>query len=52
MRTILQHRDWRKAMRTTYTVQDKHGTEVPETPMRMLIKFYPELAEMVFDQVG
>lgn len=50
MKTILSHKDWRKAMRTTYTVLDKRGREVPETPIRLLIKVFPDLAEMVFDK--
>ena len=37
-------------MRTTYTVDDNHGTEVPETPIRLLIKVFPDLAEFVFDK--
>ncbi len=51
VRTVLQHKDWRKALRTTYTVTDSHGVPVPETPIRLLIRIYPELAGLVFDQV-
>ena len=36
-------------MRTTHPGYDPHGVVVPETPMRLLIKRYPDLAEMVFD---
>ena len=50
VKTVLQHEAWRKALRTTFTVADSHGTPVPETPMRLLIRIYPDLAEMVFDQ--
>ncbi len=50
VKTILAHEDWRTAMRTTHTVRDRRGNEVPETPLRLLIKFFPDLAEQVFDQ--
>ena len=36
-------------MRTNHPIKDDHGTIVPETPLRMLIKTYPDLAEVVFD---
>ena len=49
VKTILEHRDWKKAMRTTHPGYDLHGDVVPETPMRLLIKIYPDLAEVVFD---
>ena len=47
--TILEHKDWKKALRTSHPVLDNHGTLVPETPLRMLIKTYPDLAEVVFN---
>ena len=47
---MLKHKDWKKAMRTTYTVSDRRGEPVPETPLRMLIRVYPDLAAMAFDQ--
>ena len=50
VRTVLQHKDWRKAMRTTFTTRDKHGSQVPETPLRLLVRVFPDLAELVFDQ--
>ncbi len=50
VRTVLQHRDWRKAMRTTFTASDKHGSRVPETPLRLLIRVFPDLATLVFDR--
>lgn len=50
VKTVLGHKDWRKALRTTFTVTDRHGTKVPDTPLRMLIRVYPDLAEMVFNQ--
>ena len=45
VRTILARPDWRMAMRTTFTIGDKQGDEVPETPLRLLIRFFPDLAE-------
>ena len=36
-------------MRTTHRSEDDHGTIVPETPLRLLIKTYPDLAELVFN---
>ena len=36
-------------MRTSFPTRDDHGTTVPETPLRLLIKTYPDLAEMVFN---
>ena len=35
---MLEHDDWKKALRTTHPNEDTHGTEVPETPLRLLIK--------------
>ena len=49
VRTILEHPEWKNAMRTSHPSFDSHGEVVPETPMRLLIKIYPDLAEMVFD---
>ena len=37
-------------MRTTHPNEDTHGTEVPETPLRLLIKTYPDLVELVFNK--
>ena len=45
---ILESVDWKKALRTTHPIKDSHGTIVPETPLRMMIKTYPDLAELVF----
>ena len=45
---ILESSDWKRALRTTHPTKDSHGTIVPETPLRMMIKRYPDLAEMVF----
>ena len=36
-------------MRTTHRSEDDHGAIVPETPLRLLIKTYPDLAELVFN---
>ena len=36
-------------MRTSHQAHDRHGTVVPETPLRMLITNYPDLAEVVFN---
>ena len=47
---ILEHDDWKKALRTTHPNEDTHGTEVPETPLRLLIKTYPDLVELVFNK--
>ena len=49
MKTILDHKDWRTALRTSHPTLDRHGTIVPETPLRLLIKRYPDLAELVFN---
>ena len=45
----MEHPEWKNAMRTSHPSFDSHGEVVPETPMRLLIKIYPDLAEMVFD---
>ena len=49
VKAILEHKDWKIAMRTNHPIKDDHGTIVPETPLRLLIKKYPDLAEVVFD---
>ena len=36
-------------MRTSFPTLDTHGTVVPETPLRLLIRTYPDLAELVFN---
>ncbi len=48
--SILEHKDWKVAMRTSHFTKDDHGTIVPETPMRLLIRTYPDLAELVFNK--
>ena len=47
---ILGCREWRLAMKTVHTVKNRRGEDVPDTPMRMLIKRFPDLAEQVFDK--
>lgn len=37
-------------MKTSHVVLTKDGEEVPDTPMRMLIQEFPDLAEKVFDK--
>ena len=49
IKAILEHKDWKIAMRTNHKIKDAHGTMVPETPLRLLIKNYPDLAEEVFN---
>ncbi len=41
---------WKKALRTSHPIRDSYGSIVPETPLRHLIKTYPDLAEVVFDK--
>ena len=50
VKAILKSQDWRMAMRTTNTVTDLRGESVPDTPMRMLIRVYPDLAETILDR--
>ena len=49
VKAILEHDDWKKALRTSHPTRDDHGTIVPETPVRLLVKKYPDLAELVFN---
>ena len=46
----LNVKDWKKLMRSTYTERDKLGSSVPVTPLRMLFRIYPDLAEHVLDK--
>ncbi len=50
VRAILQHDDWRLAMRTTFTAKDRYGGHVPVTPLRLLVRVFPDLATSVLDQ--
>jgi len=47
---LLECSQWRKALKTVHTVKNAHGEAIPDTPMRMLIRRFPELAEQVFDK--
>jgi len=46
---ILDSEDWRSALRTTSIIEDYRGNIVPNTPIRRLIRTFPDLAEKVFD---
>ncbi|XP_023346201.1 serine/threonine-protein phosphatase 6 regulatory ankyrin repeat subunit B isoform X3 [Eurytemora carolleeae] len=48
--TILTSDVWRLSLRSTSTAKDSRGTPVPNTPLRMLIRTFPDLAELVFDK--
>ena len=50
MKTILESKEWHSAMRTSFSIPDNRGTLVPETPIRSLIKTFPDLAKSVLDQ--
>ena len=43
---LLDGRHWKTAMKTVHTVEN----ETPDTPMRMLIRKFPDLAERVLDK--
>ena len=47
---ILQNRNWKMAMRTSDPHPDKFGNTVIDTPLRLLIKYFPDLAKIVFDK--
>ena len=47
---ILADQNWRVAMKSVNVSQTDRGEFIPDTPMRMLIRTYPELAEEVFDK--
>ena len=47
---ILADQNWRVAMKSVNVSQTDRGEFVPDTPLRMLIRTYPELAEEVFDK--
>ena len=47
---ILQHPQWKTAMRTSYPTKNHREDIIVETPMRSLIKKYPDLAELVFQK--
>ena len=47
---ILQHPQWKTAMRTSHPIKNDREDIIVETPMRSLIKKYPDLAELVFQK--
>ena len=47
---ILESVHWIDAFRKARKIEDVHGNTVPETPMRMLIRAFPDLAQKVFDK--
>ena len=47
---ILRNRNWKIAMRTYYPLQDRFNNTIVETPLRQLIKNFPDLAKIVFDK--
>ena len=49
-KVIIDSEKWRLAMRTNNVEEDSLGTPIPDTPMRMLIRTFPILAEEVFDK--
>ena len=48
MEKILQHEKWVQAMRTSHPIKNHEGDIIVETPMRLLIRHHPDLAEVVF----
>jgi hypothetical protein len=46
---IIDSSHWRSAMSTSHVVEEK-GNFIPDTPMRMLIRVFPDLAQKVFDK--
>ena len=46
---ILDNRNWRVAMKSINVANTDHEETIPNTPMRMLIRNYPDLAEKIFD---
>ena len=47
---LLNCSQWQKALKTVHTVKNSRLEFVPDTPMRMLIRRFPDLAEHVFDK--
>ena len=46
---ILDNRNWRVAMKSINVANTDQEEIIPNTPMRMLIRTYPDLAEKIFD---
>ena len=47
---ILENRNWRLAMKSINNGYTDRGEIIPNTPLRMLIRNYPDLVENVFDK--
>eukprot|EP00092_Neocalanus_flemingeri_P024563 GFUD01026641.1.p1 GENE.GFUD01026641.1~~GFUD01026641.1.p1 ORF type:complete len:1187 (+),score=294.85 GFUD01026641.1:192-3752(+) len=47
---ILSSNRWRMAMKSINVLQNERGEDIPNTPIRMLIRTFPDLAEDVFDK--
>ena len=47
---IIANDNWKIAMKSVNVCKTNRGEFIPNTPMRMLIRTYPELAEDVFDK--
>ena len=47
---ILSSSRWRIAMKSIHVLQNQRGEDIPNTPLRMLIRSFPDLAEEVFDK--
>ena len=47
---IIDSRSWRSAMNSSHVVHTEAGETIPDTPMRMLIRTFPDLAQKVFDK--
>ena len=47
---ILLHKKWIQAMRTSHPIKNHRGDIIVETPMRLLIRHHPDLAEVVFQK--
>ena len=50
MEKILQHEKWIQAMRTSHPIKNHRGDIIVETPMRLLIRYHPDLAEVVLQK--
>uniref|UniRef100_A0A0K2TKJ7 Transient receptor potential cation channel subfamily A member 1 homolog [Aplysia californica] n=1 Tax=Lepeophtheirus salmonis TaxID=72036 RepID=A0A0K2TKJ7_LEPSM len=49
VKALIEYPDWKNAFRTCLTPLHKLRHKVPETPLRLLIKTYPDLVETVLD---
>ena len=47
---IIADKNWRVAMKSVNVSKTSRGEYIPDTPMRMMIRAYPDLAEDVFDK--